>query len=63
MKCNLEKQQLVRQWMIEKSKTCSESTLLARLAATSFHIYTNPKWLDEMAVEIVESQNAMERSR
>ena len=63
MKRNLEKQQLVRQWMIEKSKTCTEATLLARLAGTNFHIYTNPKWLDEMAVEVIESQNAcMERN-
>lgn len=61
MKRNMEKQQLVYQWMCLKSKTCSEPTVLARMAAASFHIYHQPKWLDEMAQHILESSNGVEQ--
>jgi len=62
MKRNIEKQQLVHQWMTEKVKTCTEPSILSRLAAANFHISTDPKWLDQMASEVVESYYAMERS-
>lgn len=54
MKRNIEKQQLVHQWMIKKVKTCSEQTKLVRLASVNFCIYSDPKWLDDMAREVIE---------
>lgn len=54
---NEELRERMKDWMREKSRTCQEPIILANLAAAWFKLYCNPKWVDDMAREVIEDES------